>query len=106
MGTQRKLRTPSTTARSSVRVAGPDVDGSGFPGAGDVSEASLCVEKVQGAEVEGIESAGSHASASGRVSSRLARQDAFRQGLRLRVPERPAQGQEARCPRPSWCRST
>jgi hypothetical protein len=80
---------------ASVGVAGPDVDGSGLCGAGDVREAGVCVGKVQGAEVEGIECPGSHASSPGGVSSRMARQDAFRQGYRLRVPGRPAQGQEA-----------
>src|SRR5206468_11834957 len=55
----------------------------------------ICVGKVQGAEVKGVESPSSNASSARRVSSRLAGKDAFRQGHRLRVPERQAQGQEA-----------
>jgi hypothetical protein len=80
---------------ASVGVAGPDVDGSRLRRSGDVCEAGVCVGKVQGAEVEGIEGPGSHAPSLGRVSSRVARHDAFRQGYRLRVPERPSRGQEA-----------
>ncbi len=49
---------------ASVGVAGPDVDRSGLRGSGDVREACICVGKVQGAEVEGIEGSGSHASSS------------------------------------------
>src|SRR6266853_915819 len=70
---------------ASIGVAGLDVDGPGLRGSRDVRETSVCVGKVQGAEVEGIESPGSHAPSSGWVSSRLARQDTFRQGHRLRV---------------------
>src|SRR5229473_1536087 len=80
---------------ASVGVAGPHVDGSGLCGPGDVCEARVCMGKIQGAEVEGIESPSAHAPSPGGVSSRLARQDAFRQGHRLRVPERETQGQEA-----------
>jgi hypothetical protein len=60
-----------------------------------VREAGVCLGTIQSAEVEGIEGPGSHASPTGRVSSRLARQDAFRQGHRLRISEHKAQGQEA-----------
>jgi hypothetical protein len=90
----------------SVGVAGPDVDGSGLRGSGDVREAGLCLGKVQGAEVEAIEGPGSHASSPRWVSSRVAREDAFRQGHRLRVPECQAQRQEASIRIDIWYRST
>jgi hypothetical protein len=64
---------------ASVGAAGPDVGGLGLLRLGDLREAGLCVGKVQGAEVEGIEGSGPYASAFGRVSSRLARQDSIQQ---------------------------
>ena len=78
-----------------IRTVGLDVDGSRFRGVGDLREKSLCVGKIQRAEVESVEGSRSHASAFGWLPPRMARKNEVCQGKRLCVSQRKAERQEA-----------
>jgi integrase-like protein len=77
-----------------IRTVGLDVDGSRFRGVGDLRETSLCVGKIQRAEVKSIQGSSPHASAFGWLPPRVARKIEVCQGQRLCVSQCEAERQE------------
>lgn len=71
-----------------VGTAGPDVDGFGLRGVGNVRPPGLCVGEIQTPKVESFEGSSSSTPTVGRVYARLARENPLSQRQRLRFPQR------------------